>query len=170
MIYSTGTLLVLIVSLKTSPVSSPVQYFTYHTCILETTLMKRSVQNLAFSRFSPNQATPWTFEHLSAKDYCTTLKSEYERDGKKWMCKCSRLVLAGRRCASCGIRSEAMMAWVNDMLQRTKSRTTATAGRGSTRTRGIPRYQHASAVQGQEEGKHGKYTAPTFAALQSLHS
>ena len=55
--------------------------------------MKRSVQNLAFSRFSPNQATPWTFEHLSAKDYCTRLKSEYERDVKKWMCNCSRLVL-----------------------------------------------------------------------------
>ena len=67
---------------------------TYQTCILETPSMKRSVQNLAFSRFSPNQAIPWTFEHLSAKDYCTRLKSEYERDVKKWMCNCSRLVLA----------------------------------------------------------------------------
>ena len=61
--------------------------------------MKRSVQKLPFSRFSPNQATPWTFEHLSAKDYCTRLKSEYERDVKKWMCNCCRLVLtvAGAR-------------------------------------------------------------------------
>ena len=72
---------------------------TYQTCILETPSMKRSVQKLPFSRFSPNQAIPWTFEHLSAKDYCTRLKSEYERDVKKWMCNCCRLVLtvAGAR-------------------------------------------------------------------------